>query len=563
MPKMLPIGVSDFRKLVQYKNALGDGYFYIDKTMLIREIIADGSEVIVLPRPRRFGKTLNLSMLNYFFASEVKGKSTAGIFDHLKIAKDTDVMKVQGKYPVIFISFKNQKYSNAKALKNGIIDLMAGLYREHNYLLDSEKIDSEEKVIFKSILEKHATDSDLTQGIYHLSRYLFLYHGIEPYILIDEYDIPIQEAYLNNYYKEAVELIRALFSAALKDNVYITKAVLTGIVRVSKESLFSGLNNISVYSLLDVEYSGYFGFLDEEVDLLLSEYSLNIDRQEIKDWYNGYIFGQDKIIYNPWSILNVVKRGVLQSYWINTSGNGLIKQQIEHATPKLQNKFKQLLQGETITERVTEHLVFQELDKNSSAVWSLLLLTGYLKAVKAKSLGKYHECELAIPNKEIMDFYATTVTEWLARPLGDEWLRQLLKDLTQGNIERFQSGLNRFTMQSTSFYDVAQDKQESFYHGLILGLVAALKDEYTIHSNQESGLGRYDVALIPHDKTKLGIIMEFKRTEKTQSIEKTAEAALAQAITSEYQTVLEQMQITHKMTLGMAFSGKQVAVVAK
>ena len=374
MAKMLPIGVSDFRKLVQYKNELEDGYFYIDKTMLIKEIIADGSEVIVLPRPRRFGKTLNLSMLHYFFASEVKGQPTAGLFDNLNIGKETFAMKAQGKYPVIFISFRNEKYSNAKDLKSGIIDLMADLYRDHEYLVKSEKLTQKEKGIINAISLKQATDSDLKKGIYYLTKYLYSYHEVNPIILIDEYDIPIQEAYLNNYYKEAVELIRALFSAALKDNVYITKAVLTGIVRVSKESLFSGLNNINVYSLLDGKYSGYFGFLDEEVDLLLSEYNIDIDRQEIKDWYNGYVFGKNKIIYNPWSILNVIQKEELQSYWINTSGNALIKQQIEHATPKLQNKFKQLLQGETITERVTEHLVFQELDKKHFSCLEFIII---------------------------------------------------------------------------------------------------------------------------------------------------------------------------------------------
>ena len=567
--KMLPIGVSDFRKLVEHRNTDGVGYVFVDKTLLIKEILLDGSEVIVLPRPRRFGKTLNLSMLRYFFAPTVQNKSTKGLFDNLKIAEYKNGMAHQGKYPVIFLSFKEAKYSNFTEMQDGLRAIIAELFLSFKYLISSQesKLEEEEVEIFQSILKKSSSEPDLSQSLRLLSKFLCKHFGVKPYLLIDEYDIPIQEAYLKGYYIDAVDFIRNLFSAALKDNEHISKAVLTGIVRVSKESLFSGLNNIAIYSILNSDYSQYFGFTEQEVDELLHDFSVEVDRAQITNWYNGYKFG-DNTIYNPWSILNCMKnKGALQAYWVNTSSNLLAKQQIEHGTANVKNKLRLLMQGEVIKEPITEHFVFEDLDKGQIAIWSLLALTGYLKVVSQKPAGQRHICDLAIPNKEVEDFYTITVEEWLSAGLTLDWFHELLENLTSGKVLEFEEKLNRFVLESASYLDISSDKQENFYHALMLGLVAGLKDNYIIKSNRESGLARYDLAIIPQNRDKLGIIMEFKKLADkdgvTEGITDTAKQALEQAEQTEYTTELKQVGIKNILIMGMVFSGKKVTIQSK
>ena len=559
---MLPIGVSDFKKLIEHKNPAGEGYFFIDKTLFIKDILFDGAEVIVLSRPRRFGKTLNLSMLRYFFEPTVEKKKTIDLFSQLKISKYPECMKYQGQHPVIFITFKEAKYQDIQTLKYGLKTIISRVFDSYNYLVESDILTESEKNIFYSIVQEKANEAHFRNSLYYLSQFIFRYHGKKPYFLIDEYDIPIQQAYLVGYYDEAVDLIRSLFSAALKDNEYIEKAVLTGIVRVSKESLFSGLNNIKVYSILNDKYSQYFGFLEDEVDSFLREFSLSIDKKNIKEWYNGYKFGSSNTIYNPWSILNCIGDCKLQDYWVNTSGNELAKKQIEQSSPDMKNKIKKILQGESIKETVNEHLIFSDLDKDQASIWSLLLLTGYLKTEKIKVSEEGYLCDLSIPNKEVESFYKVTVKQWMANVLGMNWFKGLLAHLTEGKIKHFEEDLNQFILESTSFLDSGKDKQESFYHGLMLGLVAGLKDSYTIKSNRESGLGRYDVALIPNNRSKLGIIMEFKKTSKNELAKKVAKQALSQISTTSYKTELEQLGISNIIMIGMAFQEKQVVIAS-
>lgn len=558
--KMLPIGVSNFRELIEYKDPSDNGYFYVDKSMFIKELLYDGSKVIVLPRPRRFGKTLNMSMLEHFFSKECGGKPTAHLFENLEISKHPECMKYQGKYPVIFITFKELKKDNYDECLDGFKSIIATVFDKHGYLLQEDLSDLERDT-FKKTLQKSASKNDFEQSLLFLSSLISRYKGVKPYILIDEYDIPIQQAYIKGYYEEVVSFIRALFSAALKDNDHITKAVLTGIVRVSKESLFSGLNNIIVHSIFSDSYSKCFGFLEEEVEEALSVYNISNNKDSIKSWYNGYIFGDDNTIYNPWSILNCLKnRGQLQSYWINTSGNDLIKKQIENASPNLSQKIQLLMQGEVINESINEHLVFQDLDKNQDSVWSLLVLTGYLKVVSAEPDASRYSCKLAIPNKEIAAFYRDTIVDWMSKDLGLDWFKDLLTSLRQGNVNEFKIRLNKYILESASYLDTSKDNQESFYHGLMLGLVAGLKNDYIIKSNRESGLGRYDVALIPSDKSALGIIMEFKKTKDSEDLADVAKQALEQAIKLSYRTELEQVGVSNIIVLGMAFNGKEVEI---
>ena len=560
---MLPIGVSDFRELIETRNADGAGYLFVDKTLLIKEILLDGSKVIVLPRPRRFGKTLNLSMLEYFFSPEIDGASTKDLFGGLKISEYKNGMAHQGKYPVIFLSFKEAKYSNFAKMQEGIRGLIANLFRGHQYLLESDKLTVADKQLFNSLLSETSSEANLSQSLQYICDFVFKHFGVKPYLLIDEYDIPIQEAYLKGYYKQAVDFIRNLFSAALKDNKYLGKAVLTGIVRVSKESLFSGLNNITIYSILNSDYSQYFGFTEQEVDELLHDFSVEVDRAQITNWYNGYKFG-DNTIYNPWSILNCMKnKGALQAYWVNTSSNLLAKQQIENGTANVKNKLRLLMQGEVIKEPITEHFVFEDLDKGQIAIWSLLVLTGYLKVVSQKPAGQRHICELAIPNKEVEDFYTITVEEWLSAGLTLDWFHELLENLTSGKVSGFEEKLNKFVLESASYLDTSSDKQENFYHALMLGLVAGLKDDYIIKSNRESGYGRYDLAIIPKNKDDLGIVMELKKSEEKENIDALAKKALEQAEKNKYITELKQMNIAKIMIMGMAFASKKIKIYSK
>ena len=539
------------------------GYLFVDKTLFIKEILLDGTEAIVLPRPRRFGKTLNMSMLEHFFAPTVNGKSTKGLFDNLKIAEYAGGMEKQGKHPVISISFKEIKHINIEQLKAGTREIISNLYLKHDYLANSDKLANSEKVKFNLLLNGESSDAQLGQSLYYLSQYIFKDTGVKPYLLIDEYDIPIQEAYLNNYYEDAVRFIRALLSAALKDNSNLAKGVLTGIVRVSKEDLFSGLNNVKVHSILSDKYSSYFGFLESEVDYLLEESNIATGKEKIKDWYNGYKFGEDTI-YNPWSLINCLdEKGKLQPYWVNTSSNKLIKKQIENSPHYIREDLHQLMRDVSLTTEITDQFVYADLDRNKDTLWSLLVLSGYLKVVDIKKKGGRYQAELIIPNKEVSEFYTITITEWMSSALGHRWFNELLVNLTNGNIERFEQQLNEFILESSSFYDFAKDKSERFMHGLMLGLTAGLKDNYIIKSNRESGYGRYDLAIIPKNKDNLGIVMELKKLEEKENIEAIAKKALEQAEKNKYITELKQTNIAKIMLMGMAFASKKIKIYSK
>ncbi len=560
----LPVGTSNFRKLIEYKSPIsGEGYLFIDKTELIREILDDLTEVIVLTRPRRFGKTLNLSMLHHFFAANVHGRSTKDLFTGLKIASDPICMKEQGQYPVIFISLKDAKYKTFDLCLDHIKMQIANVYSEYRFLLESEQLDPEEQNLFRQFLENKANPVYWNEGIKLLTTFINKVTGQQAIILIDEYDTPIQEAYLNGYYDQLISFMRNLLSSALKDNGFFKRAILTGILRVSKESLFSGLSNVKVYSVLNKKYSNYFGFTEQEVNELLHRTQLPTDLEQTKEWYNGYNFG-GTTVYNPWSIIEFLnEEGRLKSYWINTSGNELVKNIIIKSSFNVQEKIAELIAGKVIKEYIDEHIIFTDLEQNPDAIWGLLLMSGYLKCVSYEDQGRRSLCELKLPNNEVEDFYTSVVEEWITADRGFNWYIDFITNLKEGRVAQFAEKLQTLVEETLSYHDVSKKSQESFYHGLMLAFVTGLKKTHVISSNKESGSGRYDVALIPLDTNKLGIIMEFKAVDDQLKLEETAKEALSQIKKSKYTTELRSRGIANICCLGVAFSGKAIRIATE
>ena len=563
---LLPVGVSDYRILVTHRNSNNIGYLFVDKSLLIKGIDDDGATVILVTRPRRFGKTLALSMLRYFFAKEIAGELTAGLFDGTEIAKDKNVMQHQGQYPVIFISFKGIKASNYASAKSHIKEELRILYEEFRYLVDAENfLSKDEKNIYASILAKKVEDIDLEKAIYHLTLYLNRYHKVKPFLLIDEYDTPIQSAYMKDYYGEMVELMRGMFEAALKDNENITKAVLTGITRVAKESLFSGVNNFEIYTLLSNKYKECFGFTEAEVNALFGKSQIPLNEQEIKDWYNGYKCN-DLLIYNPWSIIKCLNNaGEIDSYWVNTSSNELAVDLLIGGDLEVHEKLEDLLQGKAVMEDLDVNIVYNNIKDNKAAIWTLLFMTGYLKVTSyTKNLSSgLNRCELALPNKEVRYFYRNFIQVWLSSKKGGAWYQNFIYDLLEARVDRFEEKLQSILLNTFSFQDVNKKNQETFYHGFMLGLIAVLQDTHIVKSNRESGEGRYDVSIIPHDKNEYGIVLEFKAATEGSNIDFEAKQALQQIKEAQYNADLQQLGFKKILNLGIAFSHKNVRIIAE
>jgi hypothetical protein len=569
----LQIGYDDFGKV------RAKGLNFVDKTLFIKEVFDNkNTEVSVITRPRRFGKTFNLSTLHHFLASEVNQQKTEKLFDGLRIAEvdNGSYMQHQGKYPVIFVSFKSVKDTTfLEALKN-LQMLIQKLYRMHDYLLDSDKLRENEKEIFKKFLADEVEKAMLERALETLSEFLYKHTDKKVYLLIDEYDTPIQSGYLNNYYNEIVGIIRGMFGAALKGNPYLDRAVITGILRVAKESLFSGLNNVRVYSLFQPQYSQHFGFTEEEVRDLLVQANLSEKELDVKRWYNGYVFG-GTTVYNPWSIANYFgNSGSLQPYWVNTSDNHLIKNILVRSSIEFKKQFELLLQDKAIVKIIDENMVFGDLRNNSQAAWSLLMMSGYLKAVSATFNERGNLiCECSIPNWEIRALYCNIIETWLGNGYGMEWYQSFLTHLLYGDVEKFTESFGQILAQTISIYDVAHNP-EAFYHGFMLGLAAGLDQKrYEVKSNRESGAGRYDIAIIPKDVLGVGIILEIKsisppRASKQKSAEfldtilaEEAQKALEQINRNQYIFELTQRGITTIVKIGLAFSGKNFRVASE
>lgn len=549
--KQLPIGISDFKELIK------ENYHFIDKSSFIKDIINDGSKVIVITRPRRFGKTLNMSMLMYFLQ-----QGEENLFANLLVSKDKEFCKKhQNQYPIIFISFKEVRQDSFAEAYSYITTLISNVYKTHRYLLDDNLLFDDEKNIFNKIINREAIESDIVNSLSQLSEYLERNFQKKPIILIDEYDTPIQTAYLKNYYEPMIGVMRGILGAGLKDNKLLGKAVITGITRVAQESLFSGVNNLEIYSLLREEYGQYFGFAEAEVEKLIKDIGQKISIKGIKEWYNGYQIGKH-ILYNPWSIINCLKNnGKLQPYWLGTSSNALIHELLNNSTPIIKQQFEYLLQNGVVEQPLLENLVFPDLKKKAGALWSLLLYAGYLNVLSTERRGHLLMAKISIPNKEVMYVYDEIVEQWFSDTISLESYISLTRSLSKGDIETFKRRLSEYLLQTASYFDFNANTPESVFHSFILGLVVGLKDDYIIGSNQEAGLGRVDVMFIPKDKNKNGIILEFKVSDSTGNLVSKAREALEQIKCKEYIQTLKQHKISYAFLIGLAFYGKQVEMV--
>jgi hypothetical protein len=557
LSKTIQIGTSDFKRLIE-----GNNYF-VDKSLLIKEFIENGADIILTPRPRRFGKTLNLSMLRYFFDIRTKDE-TKDLFKGLKIENEKEIMKLQGGYPVIFITFKNQKHISYDNFEDGIKVLLSNLYREHEYLLSSDKLSEFDKNDFKEIILRKTSIGVLSDGISNLMYYLNKHYGKRVMLFIDEYDVPIQEGYIRGYYNSMIVLIRNLLTSALKDNSYVEKSLITGILRVAKESIFSGLNNLQVNTILGFKFNDKFGFTEEELKELLKYYDLDNKSEEIRKWYNGYIFGGE-VIYNPWSVLNYIDNNKVgfMPYWVNSSSNDLIKRLLLKGDNSLKFELEDLIEGNSINKVIDDNIVMSEVEDSNENIWSFLTLSGYLKATKTENIEGRLNCELKIPNKEVHIFYENLIEKWFKETLNNQKYNTMLKALITKDIEVFEEIFSDFVMKNMSYFDASGEEPEKVYHAFVLGMIVSLANEYEVKSNKESGYGRYDVMLIPKDTSKLGIIIEFKRIKDTspKTIDEGALEALKQIEENRYEAELQDRNVTNIWKLAIVFKGKRVKIV--
>lgn len=552
--KRIPIGISDFKTIID------KDYLFIDKSLLIKEFWESNGQTILVPRPRRFGKTLNMSMIKYFFNNKNDNRY---LFKDLNIENDKKVMELQGKYPVIYISFKDEKHSSFDYLKEGLSYLFSSLYIEHEYCLNNDKMHEVDKNYYNLVMNGKATIIQLGNALNKLSEYLYSYYGQKVIILIDEYDVPIQAAYMDNYYDKAIEFMRNLLSGAFKDNNSLEKGMITGILRIARESIFSGLNNLKAESILSYSFSDKFGFTEFEIQNLVSDYNIGEEIGNIKNWYNGYCFG-NTTIYNPWSILNYLSspKSGLKPYWINTSSNDLVKVILSKSGSDIKCDLEKLIAEGSIYIVINEDIVMADIDKTSNNLWSFLLFTGYLKAKESYRKEEEIFYELSIPNKEVKSLYKNIIHNWFTETITETNYDIMLNSLLNGDIKIFGKLLKQFVLKSISYFDVGGYEGEKVYHAFVLGMLISLNDEYEVLSNRESGYGRYDVMIIPKDISKLGIVIEFKKLDPddTETLEEMADEALKQIKGKKYSITLEQRGIQDIKEIAIVFKGKEICI---
>ena len=547
------IGISDFKFL-----RIRDNY-YIDKTMYIKDIIDNQSGVILVTRPRRFGKTLNMSMLKYYF--DCTQKDSKELFKGLKImSQEEQYTSKLGYYPVIYITLKDVQDRNFENMLLNLKSAMIDMYQEHMYLLKSDKIYEFEKQAITDILYAREDEVSLRNSIRELSKYLYRYYEKPVMLLIDEYDVPLQNAYVEGYYEEAVKFFKIFYGTTFKDNPYLEKTVLTGVSRVAKESIFSGANNFKVFTVLDDEFSDDFGITEEEMDKVIKDFNIQDKKEDIKEWYDGYTIGHTEGIYNPWSILNYLKNKKLMPYWVNTSSNDLIKLVLKNSST-IKEKIERLLRDETIEVPINLETVIVGIENNEDNIWGLMLGTGYLKVEETVDLarGIY---KVKLPNREIKELFRGIVEGWFRNKVIGNDLNSILKDLITLNLREFEKKFDVLVREMFSYMDVGENTAENFYHAFVLGMLVGLKDTYYVNSNRESGYGRYDIMLEPKDKNGNSFIMEFKVLENKEekTIEDTIKNAKKQIEEKRYEENLKERGFKNITKMVYAFKGKEVEI---
>ena len=560
MRKVVSIGKQNFASLRENQ------YFFVDKTNFIKEWWEGGDEITLITRPRRFGKTLNMSMLECFFSNKYSNRGE--LFEGLSIWEEDKYRSMQGTYPVIFLSFAAVKADNFMDSKQQIKQQIVRVYEENRYLLDKDILSSNERKIYNSVTMQ-MEDAEAVAALNNMSMYLSRYYGKKAIIFLDEYDTPMQEAYINGYWEPFTAFIRSLFNSTFKTNPYLERAVMTGITRVSKESIFSDLNNLRVVTTTSDLYATCFGFTEEEVFASLDDFGMGDKKELVKQWYDGFTFGEHRDIYNPWSITNYLKEGKLHPYWASTSSNGLVSKLIRTASADVKEKMEDLLKEKEIVVNFDEQIVFNQLERNENAIWSLLLTSGYLRVEKVEYEGRkmkpwYH---LKITNLETESMFDDMFEGWFENSYAN--YNDFVKALLKGNLKEMNIYMNDVALATFSSFDTGshpsrRSQPERFYHGFVLGLLVELRERYEVKSNRESGYGRYDVMLVPLNEADDVIVLEFKvhEAEEETSLQETVQSALKQIEEKNYDAELTALGIAKERIrhYGFAFEGKKVLI---
>ena len=572
---MMPSGIDNFHDLITHRNEKGNPYLFVDKTLFIREFLDSGDKITLITRPRRFGKTLTLSMLQHFLASEVKGQSTKGLFNGLNISKYPGTMKKQGQYPVIFLTLKEVKGKNFEEFFERMKSIITETFKIHRYLLNTN-LSEEDYIKFKKILNETASQTDYERSLKFLSELLYQHTGRKVVILLDEYDTPIHDAYIYNYYEDCRSFLANMFNRAFKGNDTLHKALITGILKVAKASLFSELNNVKVYTILDdARYPQYFGFTEEETDDLLDRAGLSQKAHQLKEMYNGYSL-EGYTLYNPFSIVSFISslllkgekrmQEALKPYWVNTGGTHLIADLVRNSFTDLEAKLTSLIQGEPLKTAINEDVIFNpHLRNNPIAFWSLLLLSGYLKVVD-REIDEYGDYQyyLLFPNEEIKKTMRIMLLDIVSRGLQNkDTYTAGMRALVRGDLSTFTDFLQDYFENVPSFLDTKGRYKEQFFHGLLLGMTLSLSPTHRSSSNRISGKGAYDIALEPKDISKKGVILELKVTQKVDELQEAAQKAREQALTKKYAQEMKNRGVRDILFLGIAFCGNELAVATE
>lgn len=550
--KPLPIGIEDFKEVID------SGYYFVDKTLMIKDLIVNKVKVGLFTRPRRFGKTLNMSMIQRFF--EKTDESNAYLFDGLKISEFPECMQYQGQYPVISLSLKSMKQGSYKDAFHMFKVLIAREYDRHKDILKSGKISDSERDLFHSILDQKAEDAFYLDSIKFLSDIMVKYYNKNVIILIDEYDVPLENAFYQGFYTDMVNLIRSVFESALKTNPSLDRAFLTGCLRVSKESIFTGLNNLDIFTIISPMFTDSFGFTPDEITDILKYYKLEDKANEIKDWYDGYLFS-DTQIYNPWSTINHIKNLTVnpnypcKPYWSNTSSNEIVKRLIEESNDRMKNAIEELINGTPVKAQIYEDITYGTIDVNSEYIWSFLLFTGYLKVTAYETIGDETYYEMVIPNTEVKSIYKNTIRAWFEKKINTDSRTDILEAILKADAEKLEDLLCTWMVNTISCFD----EQENYYHGFVTGLVSGFNG-YMVVSNRESGNGRFDLVVKQRSKWNYAAILEFKIVDKYNQMTKACEDALKQIEEKDYEASLRDEQYENIAKLGVCFCQKRCRV---